>query len=203
MSKQLSQEGGMDVDKLKKHVELSQRIIERVAKIVKSLRNLGRSKDDDLLLEVPLCEILNDVEDVSRPMIEADGIKFDVIKHVDCGTIKLEANQAQLSQVLLNCLNNSQQAVRDLEDKWIQLDINLDGKILVIQVVDAGQGIPDEILPKLFTPFFTTKPPGEGTGIGLSISKKIIQRHGGQFYVGEGPNTNFTIELPAIHEPGL
>ncbi|HCF29107.1 MAG TPA: hybrid sensor histidine kinase/response regulator, partial [Cyanobacteria bacterium UBA11049] len=67
---------------------------------------------------------------------------------------------------------------------------------------DSGKGIPQEILSKIFEPFFTTKPPGEGSGLGLDIVKKIIEKHNGKIAVESQPGcTTFTVFLPLLlHE---
>ena len=70
---------------------------------------------------------------------------------------------------------------------------------VVVSVTDNGAGIPADILPKIFQPFFTTKPTGEGTGLGLSLSYDIITKgHGGTIEVesAEGGETTFTVRLP-------
>ena len=78
----------------------------------------------------------------------------------------------------------------------IKMFVNDAGKAL-IQVIDNGKGIPPEILPKIFQPYFTTKPAGEGSGLGLQIVKKIIDKHGGKIEVDSQPGqTTFSIFLP-------
>jgi len=74
---------------------------------------------------------------------------------------------------------------------------NLDGKIEV-HVRDNGVGIPQKVIDKIFQPFFTTKPTGQGTGLGLSLSYDIIKAHGGEIKVGtkEGEGSEFVIHLP-------
>jgi signal transduction histidine kinase len=73
-----------------------------------------------------------------------------------------------------------------------------EGNTVVIKVKDNGKGIPHDILDKIFQPFFTTKPTGEGTGLGLSLSYDIIKAHGGELKVEtlEGAGTKFIIVLP-------
>ncbi len=101
----------------------------------------------------------------------------------------------QLDQVWTNLINNSIQAMKGQGDMEITLDkIGLN---LVVGIRDTGPGIPPEIVEKVFTPFFTTKPQGEGTGLGLDISKKIIEKHEGYISVESEPgNTIFTVTLP-------
>jgi signal transduction histidine kinase len=70
-----------------------------------------------------------------------------------------------------------------------------------VRIVDNGPGISPEIMPRIFEPFFTTKPPGEGTGLGLGISLRIVEKHGGRIEVESRPGrTAFTVWLP-LHGP--
>ena len=69
---------------------------------------------------------------------------------------------------------------------------------IIVTVADTGKGIPQDIQPKIFDPFFTTKPPGEGSGLGLDIVKKIIDKHGGEISFESQPgNTIFIVKIPA------
>jgi signal transduction histidine kinase len=68
---------------------------------------------------------------------------------------------------------------------------------LVIQITDSGKGIEEEIKPRIFEPFFTTKPVGEGSGLGLDIVRKIIEKHQGRIEVASQPGkTTFSVFLP-------
>jgi two-component system C4-dicarboxylate transport sensor histidine kinase DctB len=72
------------------------------------------------------------------------------------------------------------------------------GEMVEIHVVDDGPGIPDELKAKIFDWFFTTKPPGEGTGLGLAVSREILQAHGGNLRLDDTPDggATFTLDLP-------
>ena len=75
------------------------------------------------------------------------------------------------------------------------------GSGIVVEITDSGGGIPDEIKPRIFEPFFTTKPAGEGSGLGLDICKKIIEKHQGKIEVESQPGrTTFRVWLPQQHE---
>ena len=113
----------------------------------------------------------------------------------------------EISRVLINICNNALYAVgkriRESGDDEYQPSVivstHLEGREAVIRISDNGSGIPKSILPKIFNPFFTTKPTGEGTGLGLSLSYDIIARaHEGKLDVDseEGQGTTFTISLP-------
>jgi signal transduction histidine kinase len=113
----------------------------------------------------------------------------------------------EIGRVLLNLINNAFYAVSE-KDK--QLNGGYEPTVLIttkkeedkveIRVKDNGNGIPHKVLDKIFQPFFTTKPPGQGTGLGLSLSYDIVTKaHGGEFSVEtrEGEGTEFIIHLPA------
>ncbi len=106
----------------------------------------------------------------------------------------------QLSQVLLNLLNNAYDAIESLSEKWISLDARDTGKgTIEVSVCDSGRGIGKDIQEKLFRPFFTTKQIGKGTGLGLSVSLGIVSEHNGSLQLDEtSQHTRFVITLPKM-----
>ena len=114
-------------------------------------------------------------------------------------------DQKQMQQVFLNLFLNAVQAMQDKGTLTVRSSlVQRDGKDWVqVSVADTGQGIPPQILEKIFTPFFTTK--AQGTGLGLAICHKLVKQHGGIMTVDsvDGKGTVFTVELPAYSlEPG-
>ena len=108
-----------------------------------------------------------------------------------------EGDEKQLSQVFLNLLKNSMQSLEGKTDGQIEVTLEVTDK-LYIKLLDNGRGIPMELQEKIFVPFFTTKT--EGTGIGLSLCRQIIKRHGGNLYLQESGQgrTLFVIEWPIV-----
>jgi C4-dicarboxylate-specific signal transduction histidine kinase len=106
----------------------------------------------------------------------------------------------ELQQVVLNLIINAEQAVMESSPpRWIDVKLGgANGKVR-LEVHDSGPGVPPENEAKLFQPFFTTKPSGEGTGLGLSVSYGIVQSHGGfiGFQPGASGGSMFYFELPA------
>jgi signal transduction histidine kinase len=102
----------------------------------------------------------------------------------------------ELNQVWSNLLENALDAVPP--SGQIVVTAKCDGKRVIVRVIDDGPGIPADIQARIFDPFFTTKPVGEGTGLGLDISRRIVQRHDGQLEVDSRPGrTEFRVTLPA------
>ncbi|MBE9183764.1 hybrid sensor histidine kinase/response regulator [Microcoleus sp. LEGE 07076] len=101
----------------------------------------------------------------------------------------------QLNQVWTNLIHNALQAMDN--QGTLNLDILEEGNYIKVSVTDSGTGIPTEVMPKIFAPFFTTKPPGEGSGLGLDIVKKILDKHRGKIEVASvSGKTTFTVFLP-------
>ncbi|HEU4828027.1 MAG TPA: ATP-binding protein [Gemmatimonadales bacterium] len=112
----------------------------------------------------------------------------------------------ELQQVLLNLLTNSVHALAELppgRPRRITVETARIENRVILGVRDTGDGVPPELVANLFTPFFTTKPAGQGTGLGLSLSYGLIQAHGGTLAYEEGPDggAEFTIDLPAAEMP--
>jgi PAS domain S-box-containing protein len=106
----------------------------------------------------------------------------------------------QLNQVFMNLLVNAVQAIEKRGE--IRVTSVREGDEAVVRIADTGPGMSPETLARIFTPFFTTKPPGEGTGLGLTICYAIISRHKGRIEVSSelGKGTTFTVRLPMLTE---
>ncbi|MBC7258681.1 MAG: cache domain-containing protein [Chloroflexi bacterium] len=110
----------------------------------------------------------------------------------------IQADPTQLRQVLVNLANNAAEAMPEGGTLTFTTALDPAGDRVHISVEDTGIGIPPENIPKLFTPFFTTKPIGRGTGLGLAITYGIVKMHRGQITVQSqvGKGTRFTVILP-------
>jgi signal transduction histidine kinase len=106
-----------------------------------------------------------------------------------------------LTQVLSNLLENGAHAAG--AGGWVKLHSHTQTDRLVLQVSDSGQGVPVALRERIFEPFFTTKPPGSGTGLGLTMARQIVERHGGILDVRDAPGgTLFHIEVPLRAQGG-
>lgn len=114
------------------------------------------------------------------------------------GTPSIWMKPTSIEQVFLNLINNALDALETSDTKQIRVDIHREGNFVRIIVTDTGNGISDENLKNIFQPFFTTKPDGQGTGVGLSVSRTIIKEHRGEITCESrvGVGTEFKILLP-------
>ena len=121
--------------------------------------------------------------------------KAELRSHIE-RDVFVRGDRDQLTQVLLNLLNNAEDAVGD--GGWIELRVKRAGERALLEVADSGPGIAWENRPRVFEPYFSTKP--GGSGLGLAIAQRICQEHGGQLVLSSQPGAGavFTVSLPAI-----
>jgi signal transduction histidine kinase/predicted CoA-binding protein len=163
----------------------------RISTIIKALKNYTYLDQSPIQL-VDLHEGLDNTLVLLRSKLKAG---VDVRREYQPDLPKILAYGSDLNQVWTNLIDN---AVDAMDGKGaIIIRTQREGDWLVVQIEDNGPGIPKEIIPNIFSPFFTTKPVGKGSGLGLNISYNIIQKHGGEIKVFSEPGkTCFEIKLP-------
>ena len=171
----------------------------RISKIVNGMRRFSRESSFDEKSPYSLNKIIDETLDICLERIINNGtsLTVDYFKNepiVFCRSV-------EISQVLVNLINNSFQAISILPRPWIKIVCVEHEKSFEIKIIDSGNGISKSIVNKLFQPFFTTKDIGIGTGLGLSISRGIVEEHGGRLqYIEDSANTTFSIQLPKWHK---
>ena len=168
----------------------------RVANIVKALKSYSYL-DQAPVQDVDIEKGLEDTLLILRAKLK-DGI--EVVRDYGKDLPHLEAYGSELNQVWTNLIDNAADALNGKGQ--LTLRTRLDGKWYVVEVEDNGPGIPEHVLPKLFDPFFSTKEPGQGTGLGLDISYNIVvNKHRGDIKVFSEPGkTIFQVWLPLKFE---
>jgi signal transduction histidine kinase len=171
--------------------------VNRIGNIVRGLKNISRDASAEEITSVALISIFDDVIALCEERFKNSGVKLFVDFKNPLFETLLNCHQIQLSQVFLNLLNNSFDAVVNLPERWVKIEIEKNDSWIIIHIIDSGKGISKETQEKIFQPFFTTKEIGKGTGLGLSLVHSIIQYHSGQIYYDSGcNNTCFTVKLP-------
>lgn len=189
-----------DYDKEKIHTSLVQieDTVLRISKIIHGLKNFSRNSKDDEKRVYSINTIIH--ETLALCTENFKNHQIDIQYHLP-EEIEFNCFDVQLSQVLMNLLNNSFDVIIDQEEKWIKIElIKIQADNLIrLTVTDSGKGIPAEVVKDMMNPFFTTKEIGKGTGLGLSISMGIIKNHNGILkYNPDHANTQFIIEFNTV-----
>lgn len=169
--------------------------VDRIAKIIKSLKLISRD-DKGIDFEV-ICleEVVLETIHLSESRFRNSGI--DIVHNLDNSKTFIFANYVQIAQVVLNLLNNSFDAVSDLNEKWVKINVKNELGNASLVISDSGSIESEDISDKIMDPFFTTKDIGKGTGLGLSISKNIVNKHDGDLYLDKlATKTTFVLNLP-------
>ena len=167
----------------------------RIAQTIQGLRSFSRGGEQDSTVITGLAEVVDNTLVLCRDRFRTGGVELrSPMGSIDC---LIACRATQISQVLLNLLNNAFDAVSGTDGAWVELSISEEPDSIRIAVEDSGPGIPAEVRAKMFQPFFTTKAVGKGTGLGLSISRGIMQGHRGSLSLDEDcSRTRFVIRLP-------
>lgn len=147
-------------------------------------------------------EVLHRLIAVLEPDLKMRGIVLHVREAPSLPAVRI--NGEHLQQVLMNLLLNARDAVRDRAEKYVTVTTSLHDHHVEIEVADTGGGIPDRLRDRIFDPFFTTKAPGEGTGLGLSVSRSLVENVGGalECVSVEGEGARFLVRLQAVKDAG-
>ena len=178
-------------------VKVVQRGAQRTKAIVSALHNYSRT-DDESVVEFDIDRSIDDSLELLRHLLKQN-VTVEK-KYANPGRVRGHAGQ--INQVFMNLLTNAAQALAGREQAVIAIETRGDDHSVEVKIRDNGPGIPGDVLPRIWDPFFTTKDVGEGTGLGLSIVHELVERHGGSIEcdtkVGDG--TTFTVRLPRLME---
>lgn len=185
-------------------VDVIAREVERMANLVSNLLLFSR-RSQPQISTVDLCEELTNSLDFIHYHLRSR--RINVVKEFATGLPTVQADRQQLRQVFLNLLTNASDAMPEGGTLTVRVRSGLlahGGEAVVVEFSDTGIGIEAQFLPKLFESFFTTKPEGKGTGLGLPICRRTVEQHRGAIVVESevGNGTTVRITLP-ITETGV
>lgn len=196
MAKKLLNQPTPDPIKILAHIEKVGPMVKRINRIIQTMRNLARDTSQDEFDLASVTEMIEDVLLLAEEKTKTHNIKLIRDYQIDPG-LQIACRPTEIGQVIINALNNSIQAIADINEPWIKIQTHQHEDHLIIQIQDAGAGIPEQFRDKLMTPLFTTKAPGEGTGLGLALSRQIMATHQGQIeFDHQQANTTLVIRLP-------
>ncbi len=201
--KSLEQNAVINSADLASKMDFILKITAKLARIINSMRQLAGHGANEQFTDICVSELIDDTLLLCSGRFKKESIEFVYVNNLPPAT-RAQCRANEISQVLVNLLNNAFDATKVLNEKWVRLEVSREDRLVLFRLTDSGRGIAPENMARLFSPQFTTKSLDHGTGFGLSISRKIIERHGGKIFVDEtSKNTSFVFQNSARADRGL
>lgn len=182
----------MDEETRRQHIEVINSGLERIQSTVKHLLDFAKNSSLNMT-RLPVSSVVKSVLKLAEYTIAKQGCQL--VEKPARSDPEVIADSGKLEQVFLNLIINAVQAMNGAG--VLMVETARIGSECLVSISDTGPGIPRDILPRIFDPFFTTKGPREGTGLGLSVSKAIVEQHKGEITVATSrKGTTFTVRLP-------
>ena len=186
-------------NKLKNNLEIASKEVNRLIKLVNHIQEFSRKDLEQIRIPIEFSKVIDQTLYIMDDQIQSSNIRL--IKNIQKDLPYLNVNPNDMEQVFINLLQNAIDSLKEIENNAV-LEIVIYHKKeqnkFFIEINDNGKGVDEQIRNKIFTPFFTTKPAGEGTGLGLNIIQKIIEKYSGTINCrsSDGQGASFIISLP-------
>ena len=189
-----------DSVKVRKYLPLMKKGLTQIEKTGRHLLTLTRGGTENYSEMFDVCEVIRDTTMLLNSSVEKQGATVEVVGKRKCLVI---GNAIATGQAVMNLLLNATDAIANKGNKIIIDVSSVDGEVLVV-ITDDGSGVDDEIKDQIFEPFFSTKKVGQSTGLGLAVSRTLMQKGGGDLVLMEGRGENsgakFAIKLIKFKE---
>lgn len=170
-------------------------ITKRIEIIIRTLLNFSYNTDGAPKINYKIQDIIEETLVFCREKFKKYNVEL-IIQEIP-ESVEILCHPVQISQVLLNLLNNAFDAVENAEVKKIEISFSQDNEYYILSIQDTGPGIPESLRKQIFEPFFTTKSLGKGTGLGLSLSKTFLYNHNGSLELSKvSDQTCFHVKIP-------
>ncbi len=187
-------------DNVRKNVDKIFSYTDRARRIIQNLLTFARAHKPEKI-PVAVNQLIEQTIEMHEYNMKTNDI--EIVKDFDMRVPEIIADMYQLQQVYFNIINNAYQALVEYDGKKVfTVATKIQGEFIITSLHNSGQGISNDIIKKMFNPFFTTKEVGKGTGMGLSVSYGIIKEHDGDIYVTskKGEGVTFYVKLPLKSE---
>lgn len=179
---------------LKPIFERIESTVNRLSRIITSMQILSRDGSGAPKARMGLEKPVNVCVELVEEKFRKAGV--ELMLKLDPKAVVI-GNENEISQVVANLLNNAFDAIKDRQERWIRIETQAFPTYVQLSLTDSGPGIPEPIARKIMQPWFTTKTYNQGSGLGLSISQKIVQAHGATLELDRtDPNTRFVLKFP-------
>jgi signal transduction histidine kinase len=184
----------MDGETKQMHIEVINSGLVKIQDIIRQLLDISK-KSALSVSRVSVNTLIGNVMKLTECLTSKQDIR--VIRNLAPDVPEIMVDPNKMEQVFLNIILNAIQAMNDGKPKELTIETFSEDGYCIASFSDSGSGISEAVMPHIFEPFFTTKPVGEGTGLGLSVSKSIIEQHNGRILVETSlQGTKFTVRLP-------
>lgn len=207
ISQEDREELGDIVGDLKENVSKILEHGQRASSIARNILQFSRGKEGELI-PTDICQLVHEYVWLGYHAMRANynGFNTSVSEHYADGMKPQKVVPQDISRAVLNVANNAFYAVWERSQSGdssykpeIGITVSCDDECFSVTIADNGMGMSDEVKAKLYDNFFTTKPAGHGTGLGMAITRGIVEQHGGKisFESAKGQGTRFTLTFPA------
>lgn len=188
---------GKNEENIERNIKMISRTIDRISKIIQGLKFFAGQSSSNQIEQVSISHIIEETIAICIEKFKIHNVQLDFNFNQKNEKDIIECRSVEISQVLLNLLNNAFDATAQFKSRWVSIDLQILSETVLITIIDCGLGISKNDAKKCLTPFYTTKTAGKGTGLGLSIAVQIIESHNGKIWIDtESKNTTFHIEIP-------
>ena len=173
------------------------KLVDRLGKLTRQLKLFSRKWSGGAApVPVVVRAVIASARELQAEHIRESGVEVEL--KIEPPALKVLADEAALEQVFVNLMDNAIDAMSDAPARRLRIDAQVQGGRCVVTISDSGPGIRDDILPRLFAPFVTSKAAGAGLGLGLLVSANIVRDFSGSLrgWNMEGGGACFEIELP-------
>ncbi|MCB0421761.1 MAG: GHKL domain-containing protein [Bdellovibrionales bacterium] len=191
-------QGDVKPETIEKGLAKILKVTDSISQIVSSLRRIFTGRNSKIITMTNVNELVRDVAWLFGEKAKRGGIHFIVENDVTEDT-EILCRSTEIIQVINNLLNNAYDALADVSERSIEFRVFSQENAVHFLIIDNGGGVPGDLREKIFESQFTTKGPGVGSGIGLSISRKIAVDHGGTLELLASLPTTFSLTLP-VHK---
>lgn len=167
----------------------------KILKIVKNIEDFSKDHSNSNMESALVTDLINHSLELCHERLKQSEIHL-IVDEID-PNLKIDCKVNLISQIILNLVGNSRDALSGLDEKWIKVSAIDGGDFVRFKFTDSGNGIPANLRDKIFNPSFSTKENSSGSGIGLYTSKEIVEEHFGKIFVdSESQNTSFVFDIP-------
>lgn len=191
---QLNDPVTVNLDSIKSMVQSIESTGRRIEKIMQTVKSLAHKSESEPLQQLTVKVLLDSVLDILGARLRRHDVGFEISLQDE--NVPLICRPTEIFQILSNLLSNAIDAVSGRDERWVRFEVTEKEGLIHFCFIDSGPGVTPDVENKLFTPFFTTKRIGVGTGLGLTISQSLAYRNKGKIYFKGNSPTQFCLSIP-------